>query len=802
MQDTPRILVVDDEPGARAALLEILHPKYQVMTAESGATALHVLSTSPPDLVLLDLKMPGMNGIDVLRAIKEADTTVEAIMITAYASLESIRGAMAYGASGYLTKPFHENEVEEAVSKALARRAGRTGGQQEVRTLLTQLLTLTQSTIVDATALEPVSTVLSQVQRLLGATTVLFYLREAPNTPLHERVTLECPPMLRIVLDSPAWADLLHHTLAADHVVLVHTDPSPEGMSLPPPLVAQGYTSALFCPIHLAPEGLGMLACLATATRLWDDDSIGLVQTVVELLALALHTQQRFQASQQTVAQHALRATQLGIQRAISQVILSRLELPAILEALSDQLQAGLGYTGFYVWLFTSSGSPLRQVYGSGPNLGWQPSDSASIPAALEVLHLPNSQVVLAPIVLQEQVVGVLKLVRDAPQEALTSVELDLLRLLLDSIALAVHNSRLYGEVASTKSFLENLVQGAGDAIFTVDITDRITSWNTSAEHMFQAPAAATLQQPIWTLLPRESYGQWRAEIERRGKSLQVYTRLSPSGGTPRDVLLTLSPLRGPHNTLAGLSAICKDVTEERQLREQVLQAEKLRMVGEMAAGIAHNFNNVLTTILTRAQILALQGTDSTALQRGLNLIAQAASDGATIVRRLQQLARGSGTSEMAALDLNTVVQEVVETTQPVWHDHARREGRPVEVRLELMPLPQIVGRAAELREVLTNLLLNAVEAMPQGGQLTLRSWSEGKEVCVAVSDTGMGMTPEVQRRLFDPFFTTKGARGTGLGLSVSQALIRGHHGTLTANGEAGCGTTFIIRLPVASGAT
>jgi signal transduction histidine kinase len=118
---------------------------------------------------------------------------------------------------------------------------------------------------------------------------------------------------------------------------------------------------------------------------------------------------------------------------------------------------------------------------------------------------------------------------------------------------------------------------------------------------------------------------------------------------------------------------------------------------------------------------------------------------------------------------------------------------------LELMPLPQIVGRAAELREVLTNLLLNAVEAMPQGGQLTLRSWTEGREVCVAVSDTGVGMTPEVQRRLFDPFFTTKGVRGTGLGLSVSQALIKAHHGTLTAHGEAGRGTTFIIRLPIDS---
>jgi signal transduction histidine kinase len=260
--------------------------------------------------------------------------------------------------------------------------------------------------------------------------------------------------------------------------------------------------------------------------------------------------------------------------------------------------------------------------------------------------------------------------------------------------------------------------------------------------------------------------------------------------------------LRGPHHTLEGFSAICKDVTEERQLREQVLQAEKLRAVGEMAAGIAHNFNNVLTTILTRAQLLALQLTDTNGLQRGFSLIAQAAADGAAIVRRLQKLAHGPGTSEVATLDLNTLVQEVLETTQPVWHDHTRGEGRPVEVRLELTPVPQIAARAAELREVLTNLLLNAVEAMPQGGQLTLRTWVEGMEVCVAVIDTGVGMTADVQRRLFDPFFTTKGARGTGLGLSVSQALIKGHRGTLTVDSEPGRGSTFVIRLPTHSNAS
>jgi two-component system, NtrC family, sensor kinase len=103
---------------------------------------------------------------------------------------------------------------------------------------------------------------------------------------------------------------------------------------------------------------------------------------------------------------------------------------------------------------------------------------------------------------------------------------------------------------------------------------------------------------------------------------------------------------------------------------------------------------------------------------------------------------------------------------------------------------------------VLTNLVLNAVQAMPEGGQLTLRSWAESAEVCVAVSDTGVGMTPEVQHRLFDPFFTTKGVRGTGLGLSVSQALIKGHHGTITVQSEPGRGTTFVIRLPVSPAPT
>ncbi len=803
MGDAHRILVVDDELGPREALRMILKSTYQVFTAVNGADALQVLRNTPPDIVLLDIKMREMNGIEVLRAIKDTDAAIEVIMMTAYASLQTARDAIAHGASEYLIKPFSKKEVEEAVAKALKRRAERTGAQQDVRTLLDQLRTLAHTSTTATEASEVfarAAVVLAQVQRLLGASTALLYFREHPAARLRCEVALDVPPEAREALESSEWQALLQRTMTAAQpspLRLASQGPAPV---LPSPLVVDGYTSALLCRISITQEVAGVLAFLGTTVRPLPADGLMFGQTVADLLAFAIHTQQRYQTSLQAAAQHAQRAAQLGILRTISQVILGQLELSATLQAVGEQLQTGLGYAGFHVWLVSPSGQ-LQEAHGRGRNLGWLPHDGTPPPTALQVVEAPEAQVILAPIILSEHPVGVLKVVRDNQHGPLAPVELDLLRMLLDSIALAVHNSRLYGEIAATKSFLENLIQDAGDAIITVDTADRITSWNASAERIFHASAASMLQQPIGTLLPADRYAEWRQEVEHRGQSLQVDTHLSPHQGSPRDVLLTLSPLRGTHNTRAGLSLILKDVTEERRLREQVLHAEKLRAVGEMAAGIAHNFNNVLTTILTRAQLLAQQMTDTVAVQRGLTLIEQAASDGAALVRRLQQLARGSAVTERTWLDLNGLVQEVVETTQPLWHDHTRREGRPVEVHLALAPLPRLLGRAAELREVLTNLLLNAIEAMPKGGQITIQTRIEPGGVCVALSDTGVGMTAEVRRRLFDPFFTTKGARGTGLGLSVSQAIIKGHHGTLTVESEPDRGTTFIIILPCTSDA-
>jgi PAS domain S-box-containing protein len=801
MADAHQILVVDDELGPREALRMILKSKYQVLTAVNGQAALQVLSHTTPDIVLLDIKMREMNGIEVLRAIKATEPRIEVIMMTAHASLQTARDAMTHGASEYLLKPFSKIEVEEAIERALTRRAERTEAQQDMRTLLDQLRTLAHTstsamTTSDVFARAAVS--LGQVQRLLEASTVLLYCRGEPAGPLRCEVALDVPSQARQSLESSAWQTLLGQLMTSH-------EPGPWRLAsrgtiplLPLSVAKAGYTNALLCRISIGQDVVGILTFLGTTSRAVQAHGLTLGQTVADLLAFAINTQQRYVASQQAATQHAQRAAQLGILRTISQVILGQLELSATLETIGEQLQAGLGYAGFHVWLASPSGD-WREAHGSGRNLGWMPHDGVPAPTTLQVIDGSEAQVILAPILLSEHPVGVLKVLRETHYGPLAPAELDLLRMLLDSIALAVHNSHLYGEIAATKSFLENLIQDAGDAIITVDSSDRITSWNASAERILHAPATAMLHQPITTLLPADHYAPWREEVKRQGQSLQVDTPLILPQGLPRDVLLTLSPLCGPHKAPVGMSIILKDITEERRLREQVLHAEKLRVVGEMAAGIAHNFNNVLTTILTRAQLLAQHATDTMAVQRGLTLIEQAASDGAALVRRLQRLARGSAAPERAWLDLNVLVQEVLETTQPLWQDHARREGRPVEVHLALTPLPRLLGRAAELREVLTNLLLNAIEAMPTGGEITLRTWAEARAVSLSLSDTGVGMTGEVQRRVFDPFFTTKGARGTGLGLSVSQAIIKGHDGTLTVHSEPHRGTTFVMTFPCTS---
>jgi signal transduction histidine kinase/CheY-like chemotaxis protein len=229
--------------------------------------------------------------------------------------------------------------------------------------------------------------------------------------------------------------------------------------------------------------------------------------------------------------------------------------------------------------------------------------------------------------------------------------------------------------------------------------------------------------------------------------------------------------------------------------QDQLVRTEKLRALGEMASGVAHDFNNLLASVLGRAQLL-LRRVQEPQLRQWLQVIERSALDGAQTVKRLQEFTRIRRDQPLVPLDINQVVRDALDITQSRWKDEPTRRGIAVELCTHLADVPAVLGDAAELREAMTNLILNALDAMPEGGTLTLSTALVDERIEVAVADTGVGMPLEVREKVFDPFFTTKGPQGTGLGLSMTYGIISRHGGSIAVESEPGQGSTFRLSLP------
>ena len=239
---------------------------------------------------------------------------------------------------------------------------------------------------------------------------------------------------------------------------------------------------------------------------------------------------------------------------------------------------------------------------------------------------------------------------------------------------------------------------------------------------------------------------------------------------------------------------------ELRQAQHQVVAQERFHAFGEMASGIVHDFNNALMSVVGYSDILLQDGDmlrDIEQARKFLTIINSAGQDAALVVGRLRNFYRPREQSDVfTPIDLNQIVEESVPTTQPKWKDHALEDGRTIRLELDLAKVPPVLGNAAEIREVLTSLIFNAVDAMPNGGKISLRSSFEGNRAIIEVTDTGTGMTEEVQERCLDPFFSTKGDKGTGLGLSAALGIIKRHEGAMEIRSTIGVGTTFRVSIP------
>jgi PAS domain S-box-containing protein len=350
---------------------------------------------------------------------------------------------------------------------------------------------------------------------------------------------------------------------------------------------------------------------------------------------------------------------------------------------------------------------------------------------------------------------------------------------------------RAEAEAIAHKSFLASIADRTPDEIYALDLNGQITWMNERAEthKLLNTPTATFVE-----VLAEESRSQAQTNLDRTlsGTDTECEVKMVRVDGSVRYAEAHTSPL-WKDGEIDGVLVFLRDITDRK--REQVLmaQSDKLRAVGELAAGVAHNLNNSLTVIQGRAQLLLRRAADESSA-KSLQIISNAVEDGTKTLRRILEFARRDAGDEFGPVELGYLITSSIEIAKPKWENKSR--GR-VEVKVECNGAVYVMGEQAELREVVLNLIFNAVDAMPEGGVMEIGCREGIDSGYFWVADTGCGMPPETSSRIFEPFFTTKGNLGSGLGLSASHGIITRHNGEIIVVSEPGEGTRFEVRLPV-----
>lgn len=348
------------------------------------------------------------------------------------------------------------------------------------------------------------------------------------------------------------------------------------------------------------------------------------------------------------------------------------------------------------------------------------------------------------------------------------------------------------------RNFLVKLIEHATDAIFALSPGGRFIWFNEQLTGLSGYSRDELKEGNYQRFLPARE----RLKVTRRflralkGEAQTFEMQALSKMGEQRLLLVTYTPIYDEGRITSVLS-IARDVTEERLESERAAQADKLRALGQLASGVAHNFNNILAAILGHTQLMKRDCHDEHSLER-LDIIERAAIDGAETVKRIQGFGLHQEGAIAELIDVNQLVNDSTTLTQARWRDDAQARSIRYEVEVDLHPVPLIRGSASELREVFVNIILNALDAMPGGGRIKISTDASGASVQIGFADTGKGMAREVREHIFEPFFTTKGADGMGLGLAVSYSIVERHGGRIEVASEQGHGSIFIITMPAA----
>lgn len=414
------------------------------------------------------------------------------------------------------------------------------------------------------------------------------------------------------------------------------------------------------------------------------------------------------------------------------------------------------------------------------------------------------------PCVAKEGTIAVLALGRKDTGELLNSEDISLLAAVAGQIATALENARLYrqlhlkaGELDRMRAFNENILESLDDGLLVVDLRDRIVRWNSALEQIYGVARDEAVGRTLGDVFDGPFVEAIRAARRDtpHGATLSRMPLAARSGRSGEALVVNAAvvPLRQSDEgagTTQGTIVIIEDVTARVRLEEQLQISEKMASIGLLAAGVAHEVNTPLTGISSFTQML-LEGADpEDPKTRLLEKIERQTFRAAKIVNGLLNLSRpvADTPGERGAVDLNGVINDVLSLLEHQFELHR------IKVRRELEDGPTLVlGVEHKFQQVFLNLFLNAKDAMPKGGWLSVSTRADGDRVVAEVSDTGSGIPNEYLARIYDPFFTTKAiSQGTGLGLSITYGIVREHGGAIDCDSALGQGTRFVLSFPPA----
>jgi len=353
-------------------------------------------------------------------------------------------------------------------------------------------------------------------------------------------------------------------------------------------------------------------------------------------------------------------------------------------------------------------------------------------------------------------------------------------------------------EGSKNRAFLASLADLAPDEIYTLDTDRRFTWMNQRAEVDSGLTRSVLLGQEFSMIVAAESEEEANAAVQCTlgGEEKQFELVTICTDGRVRCMDAHTSPLWSDGN-ITGVMVFMSDITERKLAQARAARSDKLRALGELAAGVAHNLNNSLTVIQGRAQLLLMRSSAEAGNKKSLEVITQAVGDCSQTLRRLLDFSRRDATRHPMPLDLSELITSSVEIARPKWQATSAERTGSIDVHMDTPKPVFALGDSSELREVVLNFIFNAVDAMPQGGTIDAGTRVEGKTARFWIADTGAGMPADVIARIFEPFYTTKGERGTGLGLSASHGIIEQHCGDINVVSEPGKGTRFEVILPL-----